>query len=295
MKYIDTFIKYLEYEKRYSKHTVRAYHDDLYQFSIFLENHYSGCDDKHIDAKIIRGWIVSLVENEITPRSVNRKLSSLKSYFNYLIKNNHLTVNPARNIIAPKIGKKLPSFVQEKSIDILFSQEIFTQNFKGLRDKLIIDLLYQTGIRLSELKGICDNDVNFSDHTLKVLGKRNKQRIIPLSKNLELLIKEYQIHRDKELTDKNRDVLLLTDKGQSLYSKFVYRTVNKYLSMVTTIEKKSPHVLRHTFATHMLNNGADLNAVKEFLGHANLSATEIYTHNTFEKLKSIYNKAHPRA
>ncbi len=295
MKYISDFSKYLEFEKRYSRHTIRAYTDDLVQFNEFLSSQNNIENESAVDAGLIRSWMVVLIESNVSPRSVNRKLSSLKAYFSFLVKNKLLESNPASRIISPKTSKKLPDFIREQSINTLFSAELFSDNYSGFRDKLMLDLLYQTGMRLSELINVKDGDIDFNQNSLRVLGKRNKERIIPLLRDLLSDIKTYMLFRDEVFQEKDAGYLLLTNKGKKLYPKYVYRKVNKYLGMVSTNDKRSPHVLRHTFATHILNNGADLNAVKELLGHANLSATEVYTHNTFEKLKSIYNKAHPRA
>jgi integrase/recombinase XerC len=230
-------------------------------------------------------------------RSVNRKISALKSYYKYLIRQGYIEVNPMKKVLSPKSPKKLPGFVEKDGMNDLLTKIEFGDDFAGIRNKLIIDSLYQTGVRLSELTGLKDRDIDFYEMCIKVTGKRNKQRIIPITNGLKNSIEEYQKLRNEEFslsTDKEQ-YFLLTDRGKKLYAKFVYRIVHSYLEMVTTLERKSPHILRHTFATHMLNSGADLNAIKELLGHANLAATQIYTHNTFEKLKKAYKQAHPRA
>lgn len=292
--YKDAFFKYLTYEKRYSRHTIRAYEVDLNQFLNYY-NKWSGENkDYSFSEKVIRSWLINLMEHNISERTVHRKISTLKTYFKFLNRRGYLDKDPMAKIYAPKISKRLPNFVDANHMNMLLDHENFTDDFFGLRDRLIIEILYQTGIRLTELINIRIANVDFNKKQVKIYGKRNKERIIPLNQPLIDLIKKYIGFKEKKINVSSSDYLLVTDKGNKLYEKFVYRAVKKYLSYVTTIDKKSPHVLRHTFATHMLNNGADLNAIKELLGHANLSATQVYTHNTFEKLKQIYKQAHPR-
>jgi len=286
------FLAYLKNEKRYSAHTIKAYENDLIQFKDFLALTYDSDDQVNASPSSLRSWVVSLLDEGVNPRSVQRKISSLKSYYKFLQKNGEIEQLPTSKLQSPKLKKSLPAFVKESEMDLLLDDMEFERDFAGFRDKLLIDLLYSSGMRLSELIGIKLGDVDLHDSTVKVLGKRNKERKIPLHHSLIELINQYKGLRE-ELA--NSDHLLLTDKGNKIYPKFVYRKVNHYLSQVTSMSKKSPHVLRHTFATHMLNNGADLNTIKEFLGHANLSATQIYTHNSIEKLKNIYKQAHPRA
>lgn len=288
------FIEYLKFEKRSSSHTIKSYQTDLKQFQSYCESEFELDSIIEADHQVVRSWIVYLIEKGITTRSVNRKISSLKSFYKFAKRMNHIKTNPMAKVVAPKTSSRLPVFIEPEGMDVLFEKIDFNQSFSGKRDRLIIDLLYATGIRLSELINIRDTDVDFNKHTVKVLGKRNKERIIPMTVALEDLVLEYQAARNNEFGAVNHQELLVTDKGDKLYEKFVYRTVNHYLAMVTTASKKSPHVLRHTFATHMLNNGADLNTIKEILGHANLSATQVYTHNTIEKLKNVYKQAHPR-
>lgn len=290
---VEKFIQYIQFERRFSPHTIQAYKTDLDQFYNFLNTHYEISDIKATDHHIIRSWIVSLIEASVSTRTVNRKLSSLKSYFKFLLKEGILIENPMQKVLPPKSSKRLPVFVDEDAMNILLDEIEFGEDFNGNRDKLIIELLYFTGMRLNELINIKIEDLNFVKKTIKILGKRNKERILPLNFKIVSRIKDYMVLRDEENTLEN--YLFITNSGKKLYEKFVYRVVNSYLGMVSTINKKSPHILRHTFATHMLNNGADLNAIKEILGHANLSATQIYTHNTIEKLKTVYNKAHPKA
>jgi integrase/recombinase XerC len=244
--------------------------------------------------KTIRSWVVSLMDAEYSPRTVHRKLTSLRTYCKYLIRQGELDANPLDRVLKPKLNKRMPSFVDEENMESLLDEYDFGGDFAGFRNRLIIDVLYQTGMRRSELIGLETGSVDLDGKSLKVKGKRGKERIIPLNAELVRIIEQYLVLRlPMVITD--HDFLFVTDKGNPAYDKLVYRIVNKYLSLVTTLDKKSPHVLRHTFATHMLNRGADLNAIKELLGHANLSATQVYTHNTFKKLKTIYNQAHPRA
>ncbi|MGM0406460.1 MAG: tyrosine-type recombinase/integrase [Bacteroidota bacterium] len=293
--YKDIFLKYLQFEKRFSKNTIRSYENDIRQFVTFLEYSFNQVDIHHADEKIIRAWIVDMMEKDFSVLSVNRKISTLKTFYKFLIREGHININPMDKVIAPKSSKKLPSFIDEKQINGLLDDYAFGSNFPGLRNKTIIEMFYNTGMRLTELIELKDQDINFNDATIKVLGKRNKERIIPIHFAFIKSIKEYLKARNDEFKALANQYFFVTDKGNKLYEKFVYRVVNKYLKLVSTIEKKSPHILRHTFATHLLNRGADLNAIKEMLGHANLSATQVYTHNTFEKLKSIYKQAHPRA
>ena len=290
----EAFINYLRYEKRLSPHTVLAYSNDLEQFFIYLKAVYSLDDIKEVNHSIIRSWIVSLMENKIGARSVNRKISTLKSFYKYLLREKILDINPMHKIQSPKNPKRLPVFVEESKMNALIEDVSFTDDFEGRRNLLIIELLYSTGMRRIELVNLKETDINFQNSTVKVLGKRNKERLIPLTPGMKELIKEYIEYRNKYVQAKN-DFLFLTEKGNQIYPGAVYRIVKNSLEKVTTLAKKSPHVLRHTFATHLLNNGADLNAIKELLGHANLAATQIYTHNTIEKLKSVYSKAHPKA
>lgn len=286
----DRFLRYIRDEKRYSPHTLKAYQSDLEQFYSFIDSHEIS-EVKYITHHIIRSWIVDLIESSNSNRSVNRKLSTLKTYFKFLLKEGEIKTNPMLKVLPPKTSKRLPVFLEQDSMNVLLNEVIFKDGFNGIRDKLIIELFYATGMRLSELSNLKISDINFVNLTLKVLGKRNKERIIPFDQRLGDLIIKY-IESRKEL-DSHSSYLFITKKQEKIYDKLVYRIVNSYLSKVTSLTKKSPHVLRHTFATHMLNQGADLNAIKEILGHANLSATQVYTHNTIDKLKSIYKTAHP--
>lgn len=296
---VRRFLSHLQYEKRYSAHTLKAYENDLEGFSEFLLMEY-GADAADITAAThfhIRSWIVKLIESGIVPRSVNRKITALKSFFRFLLREKQITQNPMVKIQSPKTGKKLPAFVDEKRMDELFTSIAFPEGFAGIRDRSVLELFYGTGMRLSELTGIKIHDLNLSQQTVKVLGKRNKERIIPISNSLTATLKNYLDARKSHLSEKGADAthLFFDSKCNMLYGKFVYRLTRKYLGMVTTGDKRNPHVLRHTFATHMLNNGAEINAVKEILGHSSLAATQVYTHNTIEKLKNIYKQAHPKA
>jgi integrase/recombinase XerC len=289
----QSFINYLSFEKRASAHTITAYKKDLEQFFQYLQEHYQIKEPQQVEHTFIRSWMAHLMESEISAKAINRKLSSLRSFFTYLIKQGELDKNPLSKIIAPKIPKRLPAFVPKNSIDELFENVNFSDDFTGKRDKLIFEIFYNTGIRLSELVNIKPSDIDEANKTLKVLGKRNKERIIPIHESLLVKINDF-ITYTKSAIDTAENYLFLTEKGKKIYPRLVYTIVNTYLSRVATITQKSPHVLRHTFATHMLENGADINAIKELLGHSSLSATQIYTHNTIEKLKNVYDKAHPR-
>lgn len=286
----NKFIKYLSAEKRFSEHTITSYSTDLDQFSIFLTEEYQITDEvSEISFQIVRSWIASLLEKGVNPRSVNRKISTLQTYFKFMIREKMISESPMLKIVAPKSKKRLPVFIEENQIESLLNEVEFDEGFIGERDKLIIELFYVTGIRLSELINIKIFDINFSNSLIKVLGKRNKERLIPLSMNI---VNELQTFVKKH----NLNNYLFTNLGGTkVYTKLVYRVVKRYIARISSVNKKSPHVLRHTFATHMLNNGADINAIKELLGHSNLSATQVYTHNTIEKLKTVYKQAHPRA
>ncbi len=294
MRYKESFLSYLQYEKRYSKHTLVSYDCDLSQFFSFLSSY--GIEEGEIvdlNFKDVRRWIVFLMNEGCSARTVNRKLSSLKSFFKYLLRESLIQQNPMDRVVGPRQGKKLPDFVAEHSMRLL--QEIdFGEGFEGIRDRLVIEMFYHTGMRLSELMNLNVSSFDRSASVVRVLGKRNRERIIPVSDNLETLLDEYLEHRLLVCSSKD-GVLFMTDNARPAYEKLLYRIVTKHLSKITTLSKKSPHVLRHTFATHLLNNGAELNAIKELLGHSNLSATQIYTHTSFERLNDIYKQAHPRA
>lgn len=286
---LDSFIDFLAAEKRFSEHTSVAYRKDLEQFLDFIGINKED-DLEEVSSKVIRGWMVHLMEKGLTSQTVNRKLSSLRTYFKWLRKNGVLENNPMQLILGPKNSKRLPSFAQKKELEAERLDDLFESDFNGVRDRLMFEVFYQTGIRLSELIGLKLGDV--SADQLKVLGKRNKERIVPIAKELNEFVREYLIKRQELCLKCDSFFVLKTDK--KLYPKFVYRRINSYLSRATDMKKNSPHVLRHTFATHMLNNGAGLEVLKELLGHANLSATQVYTHNSFAELTTIYSQSHPR-
>lgn len=291
---IESFLRYIQYERNYSFHTVVSYKNDLFQFEGYARKETGAFMPESIQAPLIRSWVLELVGEGNTPRSVSRKISALRSFFKYLIKQEVISESPVRSLQLPKIRKKLPSFVRPKDMDLLIDDIDFGNGYRAVRDRLIIVLLYETGMRSAELIGLKDDEVDCDNLTLKVTGKRNKQRIIPFGRELKDLIEEYRIVRNTEITLPG-DAFLLKEDGASLYPGLVYRVVTRYLSTVCTLSKKSPHVLRHTFASAMLNNGAELNSVKELLGHSSLASTEVYTHIAFEELKKSYKQAHPRA
>jgi len=295
MSHKESFLQYLQTEKRYSPHTVRSYSNDLEQFCLFLTAQGLPEDPVTVNSHDIRAWIVSLLDNNYTTVSVHRKISCLRVFYRYLRKEGHLKNDPLEKVVLPKRKKRLPVFVEEAAMDTLLDDCTFGDDFSGVRNRTIIEMLYLTGMRRAELVGLKEMDVDLAGGVLKVTGKRNKQRIIPVVNTFIKSLAEYLKLRNEKFPSESNGWFFITDKGNKLYDKYVYNLVNGYLAMVTTIEKKSPHILRHTFATHMLNHGADLNSIKELLGHANLSATQVYTHNTFEKLKKIYKQAHPRA
>ncbi len=294
MSHQESFLKYLRFEKRCSNHTVVAYKKDLDQFEEFLFKTVGDFDVLTVDSKMVRSWVVELMQDGMTPKTVNRKITSLKSFYKYLLRQELIEFNPMVSVITPKVPKKLPTFVDEESLHRLLDNGYFRNDFEGVRDKLIVSLFYGTGIRLSELVGLKDSDIFQHETLIRVLGKNNKERIVPYPKSLNNLIGEYLNMRKAEFGDQ-APCLFVTAKGKPAYHKLVYRVVNNHLALVTPLEKKSPHILRHSYATHLLNRGADLNAVKELLGHSNLAATQVYTHTSTEKLQSIYKQAHPRA
>jgi integrase/recombinase XerC len=291
-KQLNSFFDYLTYEKKFSTHTITSYKNDLFQFILFINPSEEEFSISEINYQHIRAWVTNLIKHKIAARSVNRKLSSLKSFFKYLQRQQIIEINPLSKISGPKTPKRLPVFVDEQQMENLFLDVVFEEGFNGQRDRLILDLLYQTGIRRSELTHLKETDVDLFNSTIKVLGKRNKERLIPISLELKRNLDDYL--SVKQALNISNIMLLVTEKGNAISEQAVYKSVKNYLSQVTTIQKKSPHVLRHTFATHLLNNGADINAVKDLLGHANLSATQVYTHNTIDKLKKSYKQAHPR-
>lgn len=290
---LSKFLEYLQFEKRYSQHTIISYKNDLDQFLVYLISQFDGPQLPKITAAMIRSWLAELKGDGISSKTINRKASSLKSFFKFQIKMGLLPQSPMTTITTPKINKRLPQFVEEKDMQLLFDHVEFTDDWKGRTERLVMQLFYATGMRLSELINLKENQLDLSHEQIKVLGKGNKERIIPVSKNLLAEIKAYT--QDKAVKQDEVKNVFVTDAGKPLQPRNVYSFVKRNLGAVTTIQKKSPHILRHSFATHLMNNGADLNAVKELLGHSSLAATQIYTHNTIEKLKDVFKKAHPKA
>jgi integrase/recombinase XerC len=290
---IQSFLQYIRFEKRFSANTVLAYENDLKQFFEYQKKLYEVEDAATISPPMVRSWMVNLMEAGISTRSINRKITALKSFYKFMMKKGEVKTSPLLKVQAPKVSKRLPVYVEESKMKMLFNDVNFGDGFEPVRDKLILELLYATGMRRAELVGLTDDRVDVFQCQIKVLGKRNKERIIPFTNNLKELIGKYLSLRNEFAP--HAASFFVTSKGKSMYPELVYRIVTHRIGGVTTLEKKSPHILRHTFATHMLNHGADINSVKELLGHANLSATQVYTHNTIEKLKEVYKQAHPRA
>jgi integrase/recombinase XerC len=292
---IQSFIDYLKFEKRYSEHTIRSYRDDLREFFLFLGEVFGGMGLGEIGPAVVRSWLAALKEGGMSSRSVNRKISALRSFYKWQMRVGGVDQSPMVAIIAPKSRKRLPVFVEEGDMRELFETVEFPSDWEGGTNRLILAVLYHTGMRLNELVQLRERQADTGLGCFKVLGKGNKERVIPVSPVLMRMVEEYKRLKREVLADADTEYLLVGKKGKKLYSKYVYRVVREYLAQVTTIEKRSPHVLRHTFATHLMNAGAELNSVKELLGHASLAATQVYTHNTIEKLKEIYKKAHPKA
>ena len=292
---IDSFVKYLQYEKRVSAHTSLAYKNDLLQFSSFLAETFPDTAIESADYGVIRSWIIQLVDSEIKATSVNRKIASLKTYYKFLMRQDVITKNPMQKIRVLKTQKRLPSFVKESDMANLLDNVVFDDTLEGWRDKLILEFFYATGMRLSELIQLKENQISLHARTIKVLGKRNKERVIPFPASIVTILEGYKKVRNKEIAMKDHGFLFVTDRGEPCYPMMVYRIVNKYLDQYTTSEKRSPHVLRHSYATHLLNKGAEINAVKDLLGHSSLAATQVYTHNSMEKIKKAFDQAHPKA
>lgn len=289
----ESFLQYIRTEKRYSRHTVTSYKNDLDQFFEWLGVNAPDLAPEGVTSGEVRAWMISLIERGCVTGTVHRKMSALRAFFRYMRKHGMSSTDPMSGVKLPKKAKQLPVFVAEEALDRLLDDYQFGDNFSGVRDRTIIEFLYLTGMRRSELISLHDEDVDLSSGQVRVTGKRNKQRVIPLAGSFIKSLEVYLESRSR--AGHAGDWFFVTGKGNKMYDKGVYNIVKRYLSMVTTVEKKSPHVLRHTFATHMLNHGADLNSIKELLGHASLSATQVYTHNTFEQLKKVYKQAHPRA
>ena len=291
---IDCFSDYLQLEKKYSPHTITAYINDVASFQVFLDENFDSEKLENVNYSLIRSWIVAMVDNEISNSSVNRKMQSLKAFYKFLLKTKQIAINPLLKHKALKTPKILQIPFSEKELDNVLNNLVFPDGFEGIRDKLIIDLFYTTGIRRSELINLKIANISLSSGTIKVLGKRNKERIIPILPIISQNIKNYLLERAHLESITDADYLFLMLKGIKLNDSFVYRLINNYFSTVSEKVKKSPHILRHTFATHLLNNGADLNSVKELLGHSSLASTQIYTHSSLAELKKVYNNAHPR-
>lgn len=292
---VNTFINFLTYEKRASPYTITAYHHDLLQFHAFLKHHAPGLPIASASHEEIRAWVVDLANKKHKARSINRKISTLRSFYKFLQHRDYIKMNPTHKVKALKAQYPLPHFVHLNDIFNLLDEFDFSKDFSGCRDRLMLELLYGTGIRLSEMINLQTANIDEHNRTIKVEGKGNKERIIPCHQSLIKLTKRYQEEKKLLFNNGAAHFLLVTDKGDPCYPMMVYRTIRKYLDQFTSIEKRSPHVMRHTFATHLLNNGADLNAIKDLLGHASLAATQIYTHNTMEKLKTVFDQAHPKA
>lgn len=288
---IKSFLQFLEFEKRYSKHTIVAYENDLAQFSEHLSNHHIETQVADADFSILRSWVIFLMEQGISSRSVNRKIATLHSFYNFLQKEDYRKDNPALRLKSLKTGKKLPDFLREQELNQFLDEVNFPKTYEGYRDRLILELFYGTGIRLSELINLKDEDVNLFSNTLKVTGKRNKQRVIPVLPNLVQLINAYTAEKKLAFNGKDLAWFFVNSKGEQAYPMMIQRIVRKHIQRGNS----SPHLLRHTYATHLLNHGADINAIKDLLGHANLAATQVYTHNSLEKLKAVFEKAHPKA
>ncbi len=294
MQNIQAYKDYLEKERKYSKHTVLAYVNDVLEFQKFISNEFEGEKLEQVKYNMIRNWIVGMVENKVSNNSVNRKISSLKSFYKFLLKIKVISVNPLIKHKSLKVAKKVQIPFSERELQDVVEMSDFPSGFEGIRNRLVIELFYTTGMRRAELIELKESNVDFYNKSIKVLGKRNKERIIPLLSSTLDLIREYQQVKKEENIASENDVLILSKKGRKISESFVYRLINDYFSSVSQKVKKSPHVLRHTFATHLLNNGADLNSVKELLGHASLASTQIYTHSSLAELKNVYEKSHPR-
>ena len=290
---IQPFLDYIKFEKRYSQHTLISYRNDLEQFFAYLASQFDAPPIDKITPMFVRSWLAEMKEEAISSKTINRKISSLKSFFKYALKTGVIEQSPMTTVTSPRISKRLPSFVEEKDMSTLFDHIEFEDSWKGRTEKLVLQLFYNTGMRLSELINLKESQLDPSHSQVKVLGKGNKERIIPVSKELVADLQSYI--SDKPLKLETVHTIFVSEKGRSLQPRSVYSFVNNHLAKVTTIQKKSPHILRHSFATHLMNNGADLNAVKELLGHSSLAATQVYTHNTIEKLKDVFKKAHPKA
>ena len=292
---VNSFLKYISYEKRYSQHTVTSYQNDLRQFAEYLSDKFNVSDLDSASKLMVRSWVLSLMDQGIAAKSVNRKIASLRSYYKFLLKREAIEKDPTAQVKLLKTPKELPDFADENELSIQLDSDSFKEGFEGNQQRIIMELLYGTGMRLSELLGLKESDINRLERTVKVLGKRNKERIIPISASLIQVIDDYIDDKNHRFGANLNGKLIVNNNGGEAYPMLIYRTVKEYLNRVSSVDKKSPHVLRHTFATHLLNKGADLNAVKDLLGHSSLAATQVYTHNSLEKLKAVFDQAHPKA
>lgn len=292
---VEQFLVYLQHEKRYSLHTVQSYKTDLFQFTDFLYRVFEldVLEARHVH---VRDFIVMLMDEGMNESSVGRKLSSLRSFFRYMMRQGRIENSPVAMVKAPKPAKRIPVFIEDQKLDqLLDSEEIFNESFPSVRDRLVIEMLFGTGMRLAELLGLKEPDIDFYGQSIKILGKRNKERVVPVSKGLIDQVRKYLELKSIQIFDNKSECLFVTDKGKGAYALFIYKIVQRYLTFISSQDKKSPHILRHSYATSLLNRGADLNSIKELLGHASLAATQVYTHNSIERLKSIYKQAHPKA
>mgnify|MGYP001308188146 CR=1 FL=1 len=292
---IESFLQHLQYEKRLSRNTVIAYANDLRQLESFLLKNFQESNLTAASYHMIRSWIVSCVERGIQPRSVNRKIACLRSFYKFLLKQEVISIDPTVRIPVLKTSKRLPSFIKESDMTSLLDGDGFENTFEGIRDRLILEMFYGTGLRLSELIGLRNDSIDTANRTVRVLGKRNKERVIPFTAALVPLVKEYIATRNRDVEKKDHGIFFVRANGEPCYPVMIYKIVRKYLDKFPAMQKRSPHVLRHTYATHLLNNGAELNAVKDLLGHTSIAATQVYTHNTTEKLKKVFEQAHPKA
>ena len=292
---VDSFLKYISFEKRYSQHTVKSYRNDLEQFHTYIATKYSIKELSETSQLMVREWILSLIDDGVSARTVNRKIACLKSFFKFLLSRELIDFNPTLKVKSLKTQKELPDFADESQFSVYLNSDYFEDSFEGRHSQLILELLYGTGIRLAELIGLKVSDVNLGQSTIKVLGKRNKERVIPVANSLKHLIQKYIDEKNHVFSQDQNSFLIVNKSGGQAYPMMVYRIVKKHLENVSSLDKKSPHALRHTFATHLLNKGADLNAVKDLLGHSSLAATQVYTHNSLDRLKSVFDQAHPKA
>jgi integrase/recombinase XerC len=292
--YVALFLKYLEGERRVSPETLRGYGDDIHYFKAFLDSQNIVYNWTSVDTEIIRAWVVFMASKGNKPSVIRRRVAGIRAFFRFLQRRNNLEVNPSLRLPLPKIQKRLPRFISIEGMKKLDAENLFTSDFSGNRDRLILELLYGTGMRRAEVANLRDLDIQWERREIKIMGKGGKSRVIPVSDSLYSLMKQYREERDT-MFEKGADTFFITDKGRNVYTRFIYMVSIRYLETVTSIENKGPHLLRHTFATHLMSNGADIQAVKALLGHSSLAATQVYMHNSVERLKKIYKQAHPKA